>query len=146
MPRLFHHISAFLLFSPRKKNIFLKKMWCFFFWTRLFVFRICFYLWDIYGYEKFTHHLYKNAALETDLIARLEFFDMKEYYIEAKEKKYKKMATILYQSFVFSSKKGGWGAGMGISWQKKFGTKKSLTGKHTRARLIFNLKFLVKTE
>jgi len=47
---------------------------------------------------------------------------MKEYYIEVKEKKYKKMATILYQSFVFSSKKGGW-AGMGISWQKKFGTK-----------------------
>ena len=88
-----------------------------FFWTRLFVFRICFYLWDIYGYEKFTHHLYKNAALETDLIARLEFFDMKEYYIEAKEKKYKKMATILYQSFVFSSKKGG----RGLSWQKNSG-------------------------
>jgi len=68
--------------------------------------------------------LYKNAAfLETDLIARLEFFDYERILHRSKRKKYKKMATILYQSFVFSSKKGR-GAGQGISWQKKFGTKK----------------------
>jgi len=69
--------------------------------------------------------LYKNAAfLETDLIARLEFFDYERILHRSKRKKYKKMATILYQSFVFSSKKGR-GAGQGISWQKKFGTKKN---------------------
>jgi len=67
----------------------------------------------------------KCCFLETDLIARLEFFDYERILHRSKrKKKYKKMATILYQSFVFSSKKGGWGAGMGISWQKKFGTKK----------------------
>jgi len=31
------------------------------------------------------------------------------------------MATILYQSFVFSSKKGGRGWGDGLSWQKNSG-------------------------
>jgi len=90
-----------------------------FFWTRLFVFRICFYLWDIYGYEKFTHHLYKNAALETDLIARLEFFDMKEYYIEAKEKKNTRKWQLFYINHLFSHPKKG--AGMGGSWQKNSG-------------------------
>jgi len=109
-------------------------MWCFFFWTRLFVFRICFYLWDIYGYEKFTHHLYKNAALETDLIARLEFFDMKEYYIEAKEKKIQENGNYFISIICFLIQKRG--AGMGGLGKKI--RAKSLTGKHTRARLIFN--------
>jgi len=137
MPRLFHHISAFLFFSPRKKNIFKKKMWCFFFWTRLFVFRICFYLWDIYGYEKFTHHLYKNAALETDLIARLEFFDNERILHRSKRKKNTRKWQLFYINHLFSHPKKGGGDGGMVYLGKKIRAK-SLTGKHTRARLIFN--------
>jgi len=100
-------------------------MWCFFFWTRLFVFRICFYLWDIYGYEKFTHHLYKNAALETDLIARLEFFDMKEYYIEAKEKKIQENGNYFISIICFLIQKGA-GGRAGYILAKEIRDKKNL--------------------
>jgi hypothetical protein len=78
-------------------------------------------LWDIYGYEKFTHHLYKNAALETDLIARLEFFDMKEYYIEAKEKKIQENGNYFISIICFLIQKRGAGMGGWFILAKKFG-------------------------